>query len=150
MAQSFKIGEVANRCQTTTRTLRYYEKLGLISCQRIEGGFRHYTPETIERVQRIREMQELLGWSLDEIRDLLALEDAVATLRETYHKMPDPSDRLNILNQAFDITQRQMTLIDQRLQGLNDLRLVLHRKLERYREVEQELMRQVEDKGGEV
>ena len=60
-----QIGEAADRAQLTQRTLRYYEEKGLLhSPTRMDGGFRLYSDEDMERIDRIRQLKELLGFSL--------------------------------------------------------------------------------------
>ena len=66
-----RIGEVATRAGVTVDLLRYYERLKLLPrARRTSGGFRIFEPESIERVQFIRQAQKL-GLSLEEIRGLL-------------------------------------------------------------------------------
>lgn len=66
-----KIGDFAELVGTNLRTLRYYEELGLIEpAERSAGGFRYYRPTDVNRVQLIRDLQEL-GLPLDRIRDLV-------------------------------------------------------------------------------
>lgn len=66
-----KIGEFAELVGTNLRTLRYYEELGLIEpAERSAGGFRYYRPTDVNRVQLIRDMQDL-GLHLDRIRELV-------------------------------------------------------------------------------
>lgn len=55
------------------RTIRYYESRGLISSQRAANGYRHYHNDDIERLQFLQRAR-LLGFSLDECADLLALQ----------------------------------------------------------------------------
>src|SRR5215207_10241072 len=73
MAQSeLRIGEVAARAGVSIDTVRYYEKRRLLPrAPRTEGGFRLFAPETVERVQFIKQAQDI-GLSLEEIRQLLA------------------------------------------------------------------------------
>jgi len=79
------IGEAAARAGVSERALRYYQQLGLITPSGITpGGLRRYSEENLERVARIRELQNLLGFNLDEIRDVLASEDQLAELRRAY------------------------------------------------------------------
>src|SRR5438105_12090673 len=60
-----QIGEVAERTGVTQRTLRFYEEKGLLKPpSRMEGGFRLYSAEDVQRVERIRQMQNLLGFTL--------------------------------------------------------------------------------------
>ena len=66
-----RIGEVAARSGVSLDTLRYYERRRLLPrAPRTEGGFRLFPPETIERVRFIKQAQEL-GFSLDEIGELM-------------------------------------------------------------------------------
>jgi DNA-binding transcriptional MerR regulator len=72
----WRIGEVAKLTGATTRTLRYWEEIGLLrpSC-RTGGGERLYAPADVARVTRIRNLQELLGFSLAEVQAVLSTED---------------------------------------------------------------------------
>ncbi len=73
MDTELRIGEVAKRAGVTIDTLRYYEKVKLLPTPtRSSGGFRLFAPEHIERVRFIKQAQEL-GFSLGEIRGLLAI-----------------------------------------------------------------------------
>jgi len=66
-----KIGDFAELVGTNLRTLRYYEELGLIEpAERSAGGFRYYRPTDANRVQLIRDLQDL-GLHLDRIRELV-------------------------------------------------------------------------------
>ncbi len=67
------IGKIADACDVKIDTLRYYERGGLVEPERrTSSGYRVYHPETIRRVKFIKKAQGL-GFSLDEIRDLLDL-----------------------------------------------------------------------------
>ncbi len=73
---TFRIGEVAKLTGLTTRTLRYWEELGLIRPSAYLGhGERRYSQTDMARVTRIRELQDLLGFSLAEVRVVLDMED---------------------------------------------------------------------------
>ncbi len=62
-------------------TIRYYERRKLLPrAERTRGGFRLYTPETVERLRFIKQAQEI-GFSLDEIGDLLATGGAAECLK---------------------------------------------------------------------
>lgn len=80
------IGAAASRLGVSERALRYYQQLGLIVpyCT-TPGGMRRYSAENIARVERIRELQALLGLNLDEIALVLRHEDRMAEIRRTYH-----------------------------------------------------------------
>ena len=66
-------GEAAKELGVGIQTLHFYEGQGLIPRPpRTASGYRHYTPEIIERVRFIRKAQAL-GFSLDEIKEILGL-----------------------------------------------------------------------------
>src|SRR6266852_7603793 len=68
----FRIGELATRAGVSIDAVRYYERLKLLPrAGRTAGGFRLFGPESVERVQFIKQAQEL-GLTLDEIKGLLA------------------------------------------------------------------------------
>jgi MerR family copper efflux transcriptional regulator len=69
----FTIGAVARRASVGIDTVRYYERRGLLpEPQRRESGYRDYASDTVERLRFIRRAKEL-GFTLAEIRELLAL-----------------------------------------------------------------------------
>jgi DNA-binding transcriptional MerR regulator len=51
-----RIGELARRTGVSERSLRYYEKQGLLVAQRTSGGHRHYPESAVDRVIRIQEL----------------------------------------------------------------------------------------------
>ncbi|MFF1923574.1 MerR family transcriptional regulator [Streptomyces sp. NPDC058221] len=70
-----QIGEVASRTELSLRTIRHYEETGLvIPSARSQGGFRLYTEADVARLMVIRRMKPL-GFTLDEMRDLLDATD---------------------------------------------------------------------------
>ncbi|MCX4657169.1 MerR family transcriptional regulator [Streptomyces microflavus] len=70
-----QIGEVAARTELSLRTIRHYEETGLvIPSARSQGGFRLYTETDIARLMVIRRMKPL-GFTLDQMRDLLDATD---------------------------------------------------------------------------
>lgn len=84
------VKEAAKRAQTSVRTLRYYEEIGLIAPVREENGYREYDEASIERIRLIRAYCEL-QFSLEEIKKLIGaprmerdrmLEKQIAKLEE--------------------------------------------------------------------
>ncbi len=70
-----QIGEVAARTELSLRTIRHYEESGLVvPSARSQGGFRLYTEADVARLMVIRRMKPL-GFTLDEMRALLAATD---------------------------------------------------------------------------
>ncbi|WP_343242646.1 MerR family transcriptional regulator [Streptomyces sp. SID8111] len=74
-SEHMQIGEVAARTELSLRTIRHYEETGLvIPSARSQGGFRLYTEADVARLMVIRRMKPL-GFTLDEMRDLLDITD---------------------------------------------------------------------------
>lgn len=77
--QTMHIGAVAERTGLSLRTLRHYDEVGLLPPSgRSEGGFRLYTESDVERLLLIRRMKPL-GFSLEEMADLLAVADRLGS-----------------------------------------------------------------------
>ncbi len=67
------IGQLAQQSGVLVETIKYYQRRGLIELpSRPESGFRKYPPETAQQVRFIRRAKEL-GFSLQEIGELLDL-----------------------------------------------------------------------------
>ena len=66
-------GGVAREGGVNSETIRYYERRGLLpKAQRLRSGYRAFQPDAVRRIRFIKRAQEL-GFSLKEIKDLLAL-----------------------------------------------------------------------------
>lgn len=69
-----KIGELAQRCGVTAKTVRYYESIGLLDePQRTPSGYRDYGDDALERLGFIRDAQST-GLTLAEIASVLELK----------------------------------------------------------------------------
>jgi DNA-binding transcriptional MerR regulator len=78
-----QIGKLAERSGVSIHTLRHYDEVGLLRPSgRSEGGFRLYTEKDLERFLVIRRMKPL-GFSLEEMRQVLDVVDALPGARET-------------------------------------------------------------------
>ncbi|WAL97949.1 MerR family transcriptional regulator [Streptomyces sp. Je 1-369] len=62
-----RIGELAARAGTTTRTLRYYESRGLLPARRTGNGYRTYDEDDVRLLEQIRTLQDF-GFDLEETR----------------------------------------------------------------------------------
>lgn len=71
----YQIGEFSYLCETTIKTLRYYDKINLLKPVKINPltGYRYYSEKQINTLKKIKDLQ-LSGFSLDEIKDLLQNE----------------------------------------------------------------------------
>jgi DNA-binding transcriptional MerR regulator len=132
VSQTLRIGEVAKQVGTTPRTIRYYEELGLLppAEHRASGQHRVYGEDDVERLREALRLKELLGLSLDELRELLEAEEARAARREEFWS-EGVSDvrRREILVQALDHVDRQLELVRRRRDDI----AALERELEEHR-----------------
>ncbi|WP_455211746.1 MerR family transcriptional regulator [Kaarinaea lacus] len=70
-----KIGQLSEKTNCKIETIRYYEHIGLLpEPSRSEGGYRIYNEDHLKRLAFIRRSREL-GFTIEEIRDLLNLVD---------------------------------------------------------------------------
>lgn len=82
MRKQLQIGEVAQLLGITPKTIRHYQRIGLIrEPERTEAGYRLYGAQDLLRLQQIRRLQAL-GISLKQIKDILGDPGQQQTLRE--------------------------------------------------------------------
>src|ERR671916_311780 len=103
-----QIGEVAERTGVTQRTLRFYEERGLLKPpSRMDGGFRLYSEDDVQRVEQIRRLQNLLGLTLAEIKDMVEAEEVREELRATARPDLSVEERIEGTRKRIEVTQRQ-------------------------------------------
>lgn len=101
------IGEVAARAGVATSALRYYEREGLITSVRADGGQRRYTPDVLRRVAFIRIAQRV-GLSLEGVRRALgSLPDGRTPTRRDWARLsrqwrPLLDEQLSLLQRLRD------------------------------------------------
>jgi DNA-binding transcriptional MerR regulator len=101
-----RIGEVAAQAGVTTRTLRYYQELGLLDPGHSPGGSRRYTDADAARLRRIIELRNVMGFDLERIREILDSEDRLADLRAEVKRGTSDDRRREILAEAIAINAR--------------------------------------------
>ena len=137
-----RIGEVAELTGTTPRTIRYYEELGLlpVAVGREPGSHRLYEQADVERLRDVLRLKELLGMSLEELRELAAVEVARASLRREWDQgIEDPARRREVLTEALGYVERQLELARRRRVDVTKLEGELRAKRDRLRDRLQEL-----------
>jgi len=71
-----RIGELARSVDVNIETIRYYHRIGLLTLpEKPYGGTRSYGDEDLQRLRFIRRAQQL-GFSLEDIRELLELSSS--------------------------------------------------------------------------
>lgn len=100
------IGDVAKRAGVSAPTIRYYEEVGLLApAPRSSTGYRRYTGGTIEELRFIRKAQAL-GFSLDEIGEILKLSRAGRTP----------------CSHVLELARRHVAVVDERIGQLTRFR----------------------------
>jgi DNA-binding transcriptional MerR regulator len=115
--ERLRIGDVAELTGTTARTIRYYEEIGLLppAGKREAGRHRLYDEAAVERLRDLLRLKELLGLSLEELKQLVAAQDARAALRREWRSgVDDPVRRREILDEALGHIARQLALVRRR------------------------------------
>ena len=127
----YRIGEVAERVGITTRTIRYYEELGLlgVSSERAKGKHRVYTEADVARLQELLRLRDLLGLTLEELVALTEAEEARAELRSEYAETTSDRERLRIVEAAIPIVEQQLELVHKRQAAIADFAAELEGKL---------------------
>jgi MerR family transcriptional regulator, repressor of the yfmOP operon len=125
-----RIGEVAELTGTTTRTIRYYEEIGLLPGpdDREQGKHRSYSEVDVERVREIIRLRDLLGLSLEELSKLLEAETARAEIRRKYRETEDPDTQRRLLNESLGHIATQLELVRGRKRELEELERALVEK----------------------
>ena len=111
-SHAFTIGKLADVAEVTIETIRYYQRRGLITePAKKEGGFRSYDETHVQRLRFIKRAQEL-GFSLNDIEELLSLSQGID--RERLREMT--STRLRDIEQKILHLESMATA----LKGLGD------------------------------
>jgi len=103
------IGELCKTLGLTTRTLRYWEEVGIIeSIERADGSNRGYTPYTVRRIKFIMRLKEL-GLTIKEMQDLYKV---YGEAKQTERMIPE-------LVRILDV---HINMIDEKMAKLSMLR----------------------------
>jgi len=101
------IGKAAAAAGVNVETIRFYQRRGLLlEPPKVLGGFRYYDEATIARVRFIKRAQAL-GFSLEEVLGLLALEQS------------------NACHETHDVAVRKLQLVEERITDLRRIRTTL-------------------------
>ena len=126
----WRIGEVAKLTGLTTRTLRYWEELELLQPSSYRAsGERLYSPADVARVTRIKNLQELLGFSLTEVRAVLDAGDVDVLDRvrsELNTEHVSPTRHLELLDEGIAANDQLLERLEEtlaRIQAFRDERV---------------------------
>jgi MerR family transcriptional regulator, repressor of the yfmOP operon len=133
--RTLRIGELARLAGTTPRTVRYYEEIGLLAPaeERGAGEHRTYTQADLARLNEILRLKSLLGLSLDELREVLAGEDARLARRAAWDTTVDPAQRRRMLAEARAHVESLLAHVSRHKAEVEAYEAELRERLERIR-----------------
>lgn len=115
-----KIGEVAQRAGTTTKTLRFYEDAGLLpEPERTAAGYRDYDGAVLDRLRFVKAAQAA-GLTLGEIRDVIAARELTGPPCEHVSALLDAhATELDRRIAELESLRREVNRLRQRARGLD-------------------------------
>ena len=137
---ALQIGEVAQRTGVTQRTLRFYEEKGLLRPpSRMDGGFRLYSEDDVKRVEHIRRLQDLLGISLADIKDMVDADEVLRELRSQYRPESAIAEKRKQLEKATAVTEAQFVIVQQKMEQMREMETQLTERLQLFSRWQREL-----------
>ena len=134
------IGEIARNTGVTTRTLRYYQEVGLLQPSgATRRGNRLYSDADVARLGRILELRDVMGFDLDRIRLILDTEDRLEQLRAEARRGTSNARRREMVHEAMELDARMRAEIAVRLDKLQALVAELDARDARCRAILEEL-----------
>jgi DNA-binding transcriptional MerR regulator len=111
----YTISELAKEFNLTTRTIRYYEELGLLKPQRTENGKRLYTKKQYAQLKLIMRGKRF-GFSLEEIKEMVLLFDKDRTGEKQ-------------LERTIEYGNQKLKEVNQRIKELNEIKAEIEKLL---------------------
>jgi MerR family transcriptional regulator, repressor of the yfmOP operon len=130
MSTLYQIGEVCHRTGLTPRALHYYDEIGLlVPSERLNGGQRLYSAGDLDRIERIKNLKQLLGLSLSEIKRMLDADEARAHYLAAAETASDPARRSKAIADALRVTEDQLQSVREKVVQLGRLQRQLERQV---------------------
>lgn len=132
-----KIKEFSLLCGVTVKTLRYYEKIGLLKpCEIDEStGYRYYLVKQMQSMANIRTLKEV-GFSLEEIIDLFdsgsikpTIQSLEHKIRSTEHELAILQRRCQMLRAMIDSQNKIKNMENISIQSLPEIIVASHREV---------------------
>ena len=137
-----QIGEVAERTGVTQRTLRFYEEKGLLKPpSRMDGGFRLYSEQDVHRVEQVRRLQNLLGVTLAEIKEMVDAQEVLQELKAQYRPEADVVEKKRQLLKAIEVVEKQYIIVRQKAEQMEEMKGQLEERLKLFERWMSELER---------
>jgi DNA-binding transcriptional MerR regulator len=122
-------------------TIEQVAELGLLPpTDRTEGNYRRYSEADIQRLEHIKKLRDLLGFSLADIREILNAEDERGQIKVAYQHETEAATKIAQLDRADELIRNQLHLIQLKLDGLEQMRAGLLASIERHQRRREELL----------
>jgi MerR family transcriptional regulator, repressor of the yfmOP operon len=126
----YQIGEVAEKTGVTQRTLRFYEEKGLLKPpERMDGGFRLYSDSDVKRIDFIKRLQDLLGFTLSEIKVMVDAEELRQQIVDSFRPDRELPARKQRTEQIIEALERQLSVVDRKVRQLTEMQEELRERL---------------------
>lgn len=125
------ISEVARQTGFTAHTLRYYEKIGLLSSPLRNGGRRAYTPGEVRMLKFVKILKQT-GMSLDDIQEFLQ-DGCLLENNESERKQLEKIGRRSL------ILEKHLLTLEEQRQNIDDVIKITKEKLETYKRMTGEI-----------
>ena len=121
--------------RVTVKTLRHYEQLGILLPDSVDddSGYRYYSVDQMQRLNAIRDLKDI-GFSLDEVRDLLLSDERVPSADLLSLKISECERQLDLLNERrrrlgelLDSRKQLETMNNYNIQALPAIIVATHR-----------------------
>jgi len=133
---------VAERTGVTQRTLRFYEEKGLLKPPtRMDGGFRLYSEQDVHRVEQVRRLQNLLGVTLAEIKEMVDAQEVLQELKAQYRPEADVAEKRRQLLKATEVVEKQYIIVRQKAEQMEEMKAQLEERLKTFERWMSELER---------
>ena len=124
----YSIGEIAQIVGMTTRTIRYYEEIGLLnSVKRLEGGKRIYTDDDIRRLKFINRLK-VLGLTLNDMKELENVYSVSKSNKAALLKL------LDILDKHLQEIENRINSLQRLSVEINDYKKHINKRLQELKE----------------
>jgi DNA-binding transcriptional MerR regulator len=137
-----RISDAASRAGVSTRTLRYYEELGLLTPSLYtSGGERRYNEGDLTQLDRILELREVLGMNLEEIKEFLSFETRLDELRASYRASKGETtkraraEQRATLREALELNESLAEQLNAKLARMDSFRAKLSGDAQRCRDL---------------
>ena len=109
----YQIGEFSRICETTIKTLRYYDKIDLLKPASVDyySGYRYYSDEQIKKLLEIKELQKV-GFTLVEIKDILENNNTSLLNQKLIDLKTEFNNKIEILVKRINMEKEKVELIE--------------------------------------